>query len=82
MHHADILAAVRKSKYRFLPNVSKQYGVSAASLRAAMRRPQLRAEKAISKATGIPLHVLWPDRWSPEGDRLVHRGPPRLSRAA
>ncbi len=82
MHHADILAAVRKSKYRFLPNVSKQYGVSAASLRAALRRPQLRAERAISKATGIPLHVLWPDRWSPDGTRLVHRGQQRINHAA
>lgn len=77
MHEADILAAVRKSKLRFLPAVAARYGVSAVSLRAALYRPQRRAEEAISKATGVPLHVLWPDRWSPEGERLVRRGATR-----
>ena len=74
MHQADILAAVRKSKHRFLPAISEKYGVSSVSLRAALHRPQRRAEIAISKATGIALHVLWPDRWSPSGERLVRRG--------
>lgn len=81
MHEADILAAVRKSKYRFLPAIAAQYQVSDVSLRAAFRRPQLRAERALSRALGIPLHILWPDRWSPKGDRLVRRGR-AVSRAA
>jgi Ner family transcriptional regulator len=80
MHSADILAAVRKSRFRFLPAISDQFDVSEVSLRAALRRPQRRAEIAISKATGVPLHKLWPDRWSPNGERLVTRG--RRSRAA
>lgn len=73
MHEADILAAVRKSKYRFLPAIAKRYGVSAVSLRASFRRPQPAADRAISNATGIPLHVLWPSRWSASGERLVKR---------
>ncbi|MGY6246644.1 helix-turn-helix domain-containing protein [Bosea thiooxidans] len=81
MHEADILAAVRKSKYRFLPAIAAQYQVSDVSLRAAFRRPQLRAERVLSRALGIPLHVLWPDRWSPNGVRLVRRGR-AISRAA
>jgi len=76
MHSADILAAVRKSKYRFFPAVSKKYGVSEARLRAALKRPQSGAEKVIAEVTGIPLHVLWPDRWSANGERLVRRGHP------
>lgn len=80
MHQADILAAVRKSEFRFLPAIAKRYGVSDVALRAALHRPQLAAEKAISKATKIPLHVLWPQRWSPDGLRLVRRG--RASRSA
>ncbi len=79
MHEADILAAVRKTRYRFLPKIAERYGVSDVALRAAFRRPQLSAERAISKATGIPLHILWPSRWSPDGKRLVRRG---LKRAA
>lgn len=79
MHEADILAAVRKTRFRFLPRIAERYGVSDTQLRAALRRPQLAAERAISKATDIPLHVLWPDRWSEAGERLVRRG---LKRAA
>lgn len=79
MHEADILAAVRKSKFRFLPAIAEQYRVSDVSLRAAFRRPQLRAERVLSKALDIPLHVLWPSRWSSSGERLVRRG---LKRAA
>lgn len=79
MHEADILAAVRKSNFRFLPAIGRRYGVSDAALRAAFRRPQLSAEKAISKALRIPLHILWPERWSSSGERLVRRG---LKRAA
>lgn len=74
MHEADILAAVRKSEFRFLPAIAERYGVTDVALRAAFRRPQRGAEKAISKALRIPLHVLWPDRWSPSGERLVRRG--------
>lgn len=74
MHEADILAAVRKSEFRFLPAIARRYGVSDVALRAAFRRPQRAAEKAISKATKIPLHILWPDRWDENGERLVRRG--------
>lgn len=74
MHEADILAAVRKSRYRFLPAIGRKYGVSDVSLRAAFRRPQLRAERALAAALKIDLHILWPDRWSPSGERLVRRG--------
>lgn len=74
MHEADIIAAVRKSHFRFLPAIAEQYGVTDVALRAALRRPQLGAEKAISKALRIDLHILWPDRWSASGERLVRRG--------
>lgn len=74
MHEADIIAAVRKSQFRFLPAIAERYGVSDVALRAALRRPQLGAEKAISKALKIPLHILWPSRWSASGERLVRRG--------
>lgn len=82
MHEADILAAVRKSHFRFLPAIADRYGVTDAALRAAFRRPQLAAEKAISKALKIPLHILWPDRWSASGERLVRRGRPRAMKRA
>ncbi|HEV2556850.1 MAG TPA: helix-turn-helix domain-containing protein [Bosea sp. (in: a-proteobacteria)] len=82
MHEADIIAAVRKSQFRFLPAIAERYGVSDVALRAALRRPQLGAEKVISKALKIPLHILWPDRWSASGERLVRRGRPRAMKRA
>lgn len=83
MHEADIIAAVRKSEFRFLPAIAERYGVTDVALRAALRRPQRGAEKVISKALKIPLHILWPDRWSASGERLVRRGRPRpMKRAA
>lgn len=83
MHEADILAAVRKSEFRFLPAIADRYGVTDTALRASLRRPQLAAEKAISKALRIPLHILWPERWSASGQRLIRRGRPRsVNRAA
>jgi Ner family transcriptional regulator len=82
MHEADILALVRKSKYRFLPAIAKSHDLSVFALYACLRRPQLRAEKALSKALGVQPHVLWPDRWTRDGRRLVRRGRPALNRAA
>lgn len=82
MHPADILAAVRKSKLRFLPAIAQRYGISDVALRASLRRPQRRAEEAISKVTGIPLWVLWPDRWSRDGERLSSRTKKRTQRRA
>ena len=81
MHEADILAAVRKSRFRFLPAIAQEYGVTDVALRAAFKRPQLGAEKAFSKALRVPLHILWPDRWSACGERLVRRGR-QMKRAA
>lgn len=82
MHEADILAAVRKSKFRFLPAIAQRYGVSDAALRAAFRRPQRQAERVLSQALNIPLHELWPDRWDSQGNRLVQRGRARMRSAA
>lgn len=82
MHEADILAAVRKSDFRFLTAIAERYGVSDVALRAALRRPQRGAEKVISKALGIDLHILWPDRWEASGRRLVRRGRPCATKRA
>lgn len=73
MHSADILALVRKSKWRFLTKIAEASEINPAALRIALRRPQRRAELAIAKAVGRAPHELWPDRWDAAGNRLVHR---------
>lgn len=73
MHSADILALVRKSKWRFLTKIAEASGLNPTTLRIALRRPQLRAELAIAKAVCRAPHELWPERWDQAGNRLVYR---------
>jgi Ner family transcriptional regulator len=82
MHSADILALVRKSRWRFLSKIAAESGVSEASLNAALRRPQRRAELAIAKALGKTPHQLWPHRWDRDGNRITYRGYANARRAA
>lgn len=74
MHPADILALVKKSRFRTLEAVAQHAKLSPSTVRGAFRRPQRRAEIAISKAVGRKLHDLWPDRWDKNGSRLVNKG--------
>lgn len=74
MHPADILALVKKSRFRTLEAVAQHAKLSSSTVRGAFRRPQRRAEIAISKAVGRKLHDLWPDRWDTNGTRLVNKG--------
>lgn len=39
----------------------------------ALDRPYPKAEKLISKALGVPLGQLWPDRYDAKGRRLSNR---------
>ncbi|MGZ8371223.1 MAG: helix-turn-helix domain-containing protein, partial [Caulobacteraceae bacterium] len=41
--------------------------------RSSLRKPTPRADRAISDQIGVPLHLLWPDRYDADG-RRVSRG--------
>ncbi|QCI65548.1 helix-turn-helix domain-containing protein [Phreatobacter stygius] len=82
MHAADILALVKKSRFRFLTNIARASNIAPTTLRTALRRPQRRAEIAIATAVGKKLHELWPERWDKTGNRLSAPGRSRIKAAA
>ena len=67
-----------------LTGVSEMYGLSGSAVRMTLqrKRPLTSADQAISDFLGVPLHVLWPDRYDRAGNRLVKLTPlsPRRSR--
>lgn len=69
-HHEDIKAALRK-KHRSLEALAKLWGYSPSAVRVALnpgsRWPGLEAR--IAAELGVAPHILWPDRWNPDGTR-------------
>lgn len=66
MHPADIRAALTKSG-KNQTQIAEELGVShnAVSLVIHGRSKSFRIAKAISKITGLSVHILWPGRYTP-----------------
>lgn len=69
-HHENIKAELRK-KHRSLEALAKAWGYSASAVRVALNPgshwPSLEAR--IAAELDVAPHVLWPNRWSPDGTR-------------
>lgn len=63
------IQAELKRKKISLASLERENGFTHRALHIAFQRPYLSAERVISKALGMPLHVLWADRWNPNGTR-------------
>ena len=61
-HRADIVAALHKQGLS-LSQLSLAAGLSASTLRTALRAPYPRAERIIAQAIGIPASEIWPSRY-------------------
>lgn len=61
-HRADIVAALHKQGLS-LSRLSVAAGLSASTLRNALRAPYPRAEQIIAEAIGVPAHEIWPSRY-------------------
>lgn len=61
-HRADIVAALHKRGLS-LSQLSVAAGLSASTLRNALRAPYPRAEQIIAEAIGVPAHEIWPSRY-------------------
>lgn len=61
-HRADIVAALHKQGLS-LSQLSLAAGLSASTLRNALRTPYPRAERIIAQAIGIPASEIWPSRY-------------------
>lgn len=68
-HPADITAAVRK-KGMTLTALALTNGLSESACRKALLTKYAKAEIVISHFINVPLHELWPDRWTADGLRI------------
>ncbi len=68
-HKEDIKAAIRK-KGSTLRAVSKDAGLNQDTVCMALARPIPRANIAIAKFLGVPLHTLWPLWYDQNGERI------------
>jgi Ner family transcriptional regulator len=66
-HRADIVAAVRK-KGSNLRQLSVANGLAESTLRAALLKPSRPSCRIIATFIGVPMHVLWPDRFDSIGN--------------
>lgn len=63
MHRADIVAALRKKGWS-LSELSRQNGLGAGTLKAALDRPYRKAETIIAAAIGVSPEEIWPERYA------------------
>ncbi len=69
-HAEDIKAGLRK-RHRSMSALARSWGLHpntiAVVLQNGSRMP--RVEELIARELGVTPHTLWPDRWTPEGER-------------
>ena len=66
-------------KGRSLASVGRDAGVNRGAVYQALRTPYPRMERAIAEAIGIPVQVLFPERYAPDGTRRIRMGRPKKS---
>lgn len=68
-----------KLQGRSLASVGRDYGVSRGAPKHALNFPYPRMERALAEAVNVPVYVLFPDRYAPNGERLIRMGRPKKS---
>lgn len=71
-HKEDIKAAIRKRGMNMV-TLAIQYGVQPSLVRNCLGRPLISGERVIADFLGVPLHELWPERWTRTGERVRPR---------
>jgi len=69
-HPSDIRAAVEKAG-KSLSQCALDVGLNGAACRIATRHRHEGGERAIADLIGVPLFVLWPDRWEEQAGHAV-----------
>lgn len=65
-----------KLRGRSLADLARELDVARNAPSLALTRPYPRMERAIARATGVAVHILFPERYLPNGKRSVRRGRP------
>lgn len=71
-HKEDIKAAIRKRGVT-MADLARQNCVPESTVRNAISRPVKTGEIIIANFLGLPLHDLWPERWTENGQRIRPR---------
>lgn len=73
-HREDIKAALVK-RYGPVTRLSQSWGFHPGTISTVLggRLRLTQVEMRIAQAIEVPLHTLWPDRWTPEGLRRPRR---------
>ncbi len=66
----EIKAAIGR-KGMTLTGLARSEGISTSACRASLIKPSPAGDQAISRFIDVPLHVLWPDRYDANGNRLI-----------
>jgi len=64
---------------RSLASLARDHGYERTAPKAALSRPWPKWERFIAEAVGVPVHVLFPERYAPTGERLIRMGRPKKS---
>ena len=74
-HREDIKAELRK-RFGSVVKLSAEWGYARSAISHVLTTPcfSMPLERRIAAALGVPLHTLWPDRWTPEGAPLPRSG--------
>ncbi len=64
---------------RSMASLARDLGVARGVPRHAFTHPYPRMERAIAEAVDVPVHLLFPDRYAPDGERLIRMGRPAKS---
>lgn len=71
--HPELIRAQIRMRGKTLSDIAREYKVSPRVVSLALSKPSLSGEKAISDFLGQPLHELFPDRWTKDGQRIRPR---------
>ena len=68
----QIKSAIER-KCKSLTNLAKIYDVPPQTIRNALDKPSKSGEKIIAEFLEVPLHVLFPTRWTAQNKRIYPR---------
>ena len=64
------IVAEIKRRHGTLSALARQHGINRRSLSVVFSQPYEAGERIIAKSIDQELHLLWPDRWDMNGNRL------------
>lgn len=71
--HPELIRAQIRMRGKTLTDLAKDYSLHPRVVVKALSEPSLSGEKAIADYLNMPLHKLWPKRWTKDGRRIRPR---------